>query len=187
MCEPNVDAFWSAAWRYSSRDYRTFDDHVWANNKDNYRRDENDVYDIADYYQNDFGRKNSFSANTSQSLPEGWGAVSLSTLWRDYWGRSGSSKDYQLSYSNNLRRISYTLVQAGYDENHHEEKRFNIFISIPFDWGDDVSTPRRQYICLTQRRLMIRGLLQIIRIIRNSRESESVQLWCQPESSTSGK
>ena len=31
-----------------------------------------------------------------------------------------------------------------YDENHHEEKRFNIFISIPFDWGDDVTTPRRQ-------------------------------------------
>ncbi|TGI99578.1 fimbrial biogenesis outer membrane usher protein, partial [Escherichia coli] len=94
--------FGLAAWRYSSRDYRTFNDHVWANNKDNYRRDENDVYDIADYYQNDFGRKNSFSANMSQSLPEGWGSVSLSTLWRDYWGRSGSSKDYQLSYSNNL-------------------------------------------------------------------------------------
>lgn len=137
--------FGLAAWRYSSRDYRTFNDHVWANNKDNYRRDENDVYDIADYYQNDFGRKNSFSANMSQSLPEGWGSVSLSTLWRDYWGRSGSSKDYQLSYSNNLRRISYTLAASqAYDENHHEEKRFNIFISIPFDWGDDVSTPRRQ-------------------------------------------
>ncbi|MDI5349382.1 hypothetical protein MJL48_30315, partial [Salmonella enterica subsp. enterica serovar Kentucky] len=41
-----------------SRDYRTFNDHVWANNKDSYDRDENDVYDIADYYQNDFGRKN---------------------------------------------------------------------------------------------------------------------------------
>ncbi len=137
--------FGLAAWRYSSRDYRTFNDHVWANNKDNYRRDENDIYDIADYYQNDFGRKNSFSANMSQSLPEGWGSVSLSTLWRDYWGRSGSSKDYQLSYSNNLRRISYTLAAShAYDENHHEEKRFNIFISIPFDWGDDVTTPRRQ-------------------------------------------
>lgn len=137
--------FGLAAWRYSSRDYRTFNDYVWANNKDNYRRDKNDVYDIADYYQNDFGRKNSFSANMSQSLPEGWGSVSLSTLWRDYWGRSGSSKDYQLSYSNNWRRISYTLAASqAYDENHAEEKRFNIFISIPFDWGDDVTTPRRQ-------------------------------------------
>lgn len=38
------------------------------------------IYDIADYYQNDFGRKNSFSANMSQSLPEGWGSVSLVML-----------------------------------------------------------------------------------------------------------
>lgn len=76
--------------------------------------------------------QNSFSANMSQSLPEGWGSVSLSTLWRDYWGRSGSSKDYQLSYSNNLRRISYTLAASqAYDENHHEEKRFNILYRFP--------------------------------------------------------
>ncbi len=46
-----------AAYRYSSRDYRTFNDHVWANNRDNYRRDDDDIYDIADYYENDFGRK----------------------------------------------------------------------------------------------------------------------------------
>ncbi|WP_113640496.1 fimbrial biogenesis outer membrane usher protein [Escherichia albertii] len=137
--------FGLAAWRYSSRDYRTFNDYVWANNKDSYRRDKNDVYDIADYYQNDFGRKNSLSANMSQSLPENWGTVSLSSLWRDYWGRSGSSKDYQLSYSNNWRRISYTLAASQtYDEDHREEKRFNIFISIPFDWGNEVTTTGRQ-------------------------------------------
>ncbi len=41
--------------------------------------------------------------------------------------------------------MAYPLAASqAYDENHHEEKRFNIFISIPFDWGDDVSTPRRQ-------------------------------------------
>ncbi|HAT8004207.1 TPA: fimbrial biogenesis outer membrane usher protein [Citrobacter koseri] len=136
--------FGLAAYRYSSREYRTFNDHVWANNKNNYRRDENDVYDITDYYQNDFGRKNSFSANVSQTLPEGWGSFSLSTLWRDYWGRSGNSKDYQLSYSSQWQRISYTFsASQTYDEDHHEDKRFNIFISIPFDWGDDITSPRR--------------------------------------------
>lgn len=128
--------FGLAAYRYSSQDYRTFNDHVWANNKNNYRRDKNDVYDIADYYQNDFGRKNTFSANVSQSLPEGWGAVSLSALWRDYWGRSGTSKDYQISYSNTFQKINYTLsASQTYDEDHNEDKRFNLFISIPFDWG----------------------------------------------------
>lgn len=136
--------FGLAAYRYSSREYRTFNDHVWANNKNNYRRDENDVYDITDYYQNDFGRKNSFSANVSQTLPEGWGSFSLSTLWRDYWGRSGNSKDYQLSYSSQWQSISYTFsASQTYDEDHHEDKRFNIFISIPFDWGDDITSPRR--------------------------------------------
>ncbi|WP_176206307.1 fimbria/pilus outer membrane usher protein, partial [Salmonella enterica] len=125
--------FGLAAYRYSSQDYRTFNDHVWANNKNNYRRDKNDVYDIADYYQNDFGRKNTFSANVSQSLPEGWGAVSLSALWRDYWGRSGTSKDYQISYSNTFQKINYTLsASQTYDEDHNEDKRFNLFISIPF-------------------------------------------------------
>lgn len=136
--------FGLAAYRYSSKDYRTFNDHVWANNQNSYHRDENDVYDIADYYQNDFGRKNSFSANVSQSLPQGWGSFSLSTLWRDYWGRSGNSKDYQLSYSNSWQRISYTFsASQTYNEDHHEDKRFNVFISIPFDWGDDISAPRR--------------------------------------------
>lgn len=136
--------FGLAAYRYSSRDYRTFNDHVWANNKNSYHRDENDVYDVADYYQNDFGRKNTFSANISQTLPEGWGAVSLSSLWRDYWGRGGNSEDYQLSYSNSWQRISYTFsASQTYDEDHREDKRFNLFISVPLDWGDGITTPHR--------------------------------------------
>lgn len=133
-----------AAYRYSSRDYRTFNDYVWANNKNNYNRDKNDVYDIADYYQNDFGRKNSFSLNINQALPENWGSLAVSGLWRDYWQRSGNGKDYQLSYSNAWQRVSYTVaVSQTYDEDNHEDKRFNLYISIPFSWGDGISTPRR--------------------------------------------
>ncbi|ADO48998.1 fimbrial biogenesis outer membrane usher protein [[Enterobacter] lignolyticus] len=136
--------FGLAAYRYSSRDYRTFNDHVWANNKNNYHRDDNDTYDIADYYTYDFGRKNSISANINQALPEGWGSFSLSALWRDYWEHGGSSKDYQFSYSNSWQRISYTLsASQTYDEDHHEDKRFNIFFSIPFYWGDNITSPRR--------------------------------------------
>ena len=136
--------FGLAAYRYSSRDYRTFNDHVWANNKDTFHHDDSDPYDIDDYYRNDFGRKNTFSANVSQSLPQGWGSVSLSILWRDYWGRSGSGQDYQFSYSNSWQRISYTFsASQTYDEDHHEDKRFNLLFSLPFDWGDDITSPRR--------------------------------------------
>lgn len=136
--------FGLAAYRYSSRDYRTFNDHVWANNKASYRPDNHDIDDVVDYYRNDFGRKNTFSTNVSQSLPEGWGSIALSSLWRDYWGRSGSGRDYQFSYSNNWRHISYTVsASQTYDEDHHEDSRLNLLFSIPFDWGDDITAPRR--------------------------------------------
>ncbi|MXU17370.1 fimbria/pilus outer membrane usher protein, partial [Escherichia coli] len=122
-----------AAWRYSSRDYRTFNDHVWANNRKSYNREDDSVYDIADYYQYDFGRKNSFSVNINQSLPENWGYLSVSGQWRDYWERSGTGKDYQLSYSNSWERLSYTLsVSQTYDEDNREDRRINLYFSIPF-------------------------------------------------------
>ncbi|MCV5706913.1 fimbria/pilus outer membrane usher protein, partial [Escherichia coli] len=92
--------------------------------------------DIADYYQYDFGRKNSFSVNINQSLPENWGYLSVSGQWRDYWERSGTGKDYQLSYSNSWERLSYTLsVSQTYDEDNREDRRINLYFSIPFSWG----------------------------------------------------
>ncbi len=80
--------------------------------------------------------KNSLSANIMQPLSNNLGNVSLSALWRNYWGRSGNAKDYQFSYSNNWQHISYTFsASQSYDENNKEEERFNLFISIPFYWG----------------------------------------------------
>lgn len=149
---PTATQLSMAAWRYSSKNYRTFNDHVWANNRDNYhfhRHDDDDYYDdyyndIEDYYQNDFGRKNSFSLSINQALPAGWGSLSGSALWRDYWNRSGTRNDVQLSYTNNWSRITYTLsASQSYDEDDREDKRFNIYFSIPFSWGDGIATPRR--------------------------------------------
>ncbi|HFZ8994132.1 TPA: fimbrial biogenesis outer membrane usher protein [Citrobacter freundii] len=132
-----------AAYRYSSRDYRTFNDHVWANNRDHYHPDD-DIYDIYDYYQDDFGRKNTFTLNVNQSLSEGWGYFTASALWRDYWGRSGTGKDYQLSYSNSWQRIIYTLsATQTYDSDNREDKRFNIFFSIPLSWAENEYDPRQ--------------------------------------------
>ncbi|WP_254500428.1 fimbria/pilus outer membrane usher protein, partial [Salmonella enterica] len=42
-----LNRFGLAAYRYSSQYYSTFNDHFWANNKNNYSRDKNDVYYIA--------------------------------------------------------------------------------------------------------------------------------------------
>lgn len=67
-----------AAWRYASQDYRTFSDHLYENDKINHQSDDDDFYDI--------GRKNSLSANIMQPLSNNLGNVSLSALWRNYWG-----------------------------------------------------------------------------------------------------
>ncbi|HFZ5874096.1 TPA: fimbria/pilus outer membrane usher protein, partial [Escherichia coli] len=93
-----------AAWRYASQDYRTFSDHLYENNKHYHQSDYDDFYDI--------GRKNSLSANIMQPLSNNLGNVSLSALWRNYWGQSGNAKDYQFSYSNSWQRISYTFSAA---------------------------------------------------------------------------
>ena len=77
-------------------------------------------------------------------MPDSWGFLAVSGLWRDYWGRSGTGKDYQLSYSNTWQRISYTLsASQTYDEENRQDKRFNLYISIPFSWGDGIATRRR--------------------------------------------
>lgn len=73
-----------AAWRYASQDYRTFSDHLYENDKHYHQSDYDDFYDI--------GRKNSLSANIMQPLSNNLGNVSLSALWRNYWGRSGNAK-----------------------------------------------------------------------------------------------
>lgn len=134
-----------AAWRYSSRNYRTFNDHVWANSKGSARRDRDDeIYDIYDYYENDYGRKNSISLAVNQALPAGWGSVSGSALWRDYWQRGGTRNDLQLSYSNSWSWVTWTLsASQTYDEDDREDKRFNIYFSIPLSWGDNITSPRR--------------------------------------------
>lgn len=67
-----------AAWRYASQDYRTFSDHLYENDKHYHQSDYDDFYDI--------GRKNSLSANIMQPLSNNLGNVSLSALWRNYWG-----------------------------------------------------------------------------------------------------
>ncbi len=69
------------AWpRYASQDYRTFSDHLYENDKINHT--------VAMMIFIVSGRKNSLSANIMQPLSNNLGNVSLSALWRNYWGRS---------------------------------------------------------------------------------------------------
>ncbi|MHC5690512.1 fimbria/pilus outer membrane usher protein, partial [Escherichia coli] len=51
---------------------------------------------------------------------------------------------YQLSYTNSWERLSYTLsVSQTYDEDNSEDRRINLFFSIPFSWRDNITEKRR--------------------------------------------
>jgi hypothetical protein len=41
----------------------------------------------------------------NQNLPDGWGGFYLSGRISDYWNRSGTEKQYQLSYNNMFGRL----------------------------------------------------------------------------------
>ncbi len=42
----------------------------------------------------------------NQNLPDGWGGFYLSGRISDYWNRSGTEKQYQVSYNNSFGRLS---------------------------------------------------------------------------------
>ncbi len=98
ICEPNVDTFWSGGLALFVACYRTFNDHVWANNKDNYRRDETISMTLPIITRTILAVKIAFCQYESV-IARRLGFCVLKYVWRDYWGRSGSSKNYQLSYS----------------------------------------------------------------------------------------
>lgn len=53
--------------------------------------------------------KNRFNVTMNQTLPQGWGNVYVTGYSQDYWNRDNSDLQYQLGYSNNWRRLSYSL------------------------------------------------------------------------------
>ena len=137
-----------AAWRYSSQGFRTFNDFIQGDNG-LVSQSEREFYGSGSSYLSDSGRKNNFSVNISQTLPERWGSLALSGLWRDYWQQRGTNKDYQISYSNSWQQVSATLsASRTQNANGKDDDRINLFFTIPFSWGDGLTTPRR-YLSLT--------------------------------------
>lgn len=88
-----------ASYYYRTQDYASFSDFVTLKSRStNYN-----------YSTSTVSSKQAFSANVNQTLPDGYGRLSLSTYWRDYWNGRKSSKQYNLSYSNAWRSISYSV------------------------------------------------------------------------------
>lgn len=89
-----------AAYRYSTKNYMELLTALQI------RETVQDGYDVNSIWR----PKNRFTASFSQPLPEKWGTLYLSTTLENYWnGKKGYNKQYQVGYSNNWKRLNYSI------------------------------------------------------------------------------
>lgn len=131
--------FTLAAYRYSTRGYYSFTDAIYSS--DGYRqlerqferwRDEEGLSEL-DMNSWDALRsarpKKTFTLNLNQRLNEGGGSLFFSGSQRDYWTANAKSREYQLGYSNNLGRVSYS-VSASRVRNRQREEETHYYLSF---------------------------------------------------------
>lgn len=82
--------------------------------------------------------KNTFTLNLNQRLNEGWGTLFFSGSQRDYWTANAKSREYQLGYSNNLGRVSYSVSASRVRNSQRaEETRYYLSFSLPLSVFDN--------------------------------------------------
>ncbi|HDU5658515.1 TPA: fimbria/pilus outer membrane usher protein, partial [Klebsiella pneumoniae subsp. pneumoniae] len=79
-----------AAYRYSTKGYYNLNDALYAVDQEKNSRSNYTLW----------RQKNGMTFTVNQNLPDGWGGFYLSGRISDYWNRSGTEKQYQVSYNN---------------------------------------------------------------------------------------
>lgn len=119
-----------AAYRYYSKDFYTLRDVIWAKNND---------YNLANEALRNslFSRpKNQYQLSINQNLGEKWGVLYLIGSTYSYWGKSGVRNEYQLSYSNNWKRLNY---QIGFSQSVDQERKTrdnSLYLSFSIPLGE---------------------------------------------------
>lgn len=77
----------------------------------------------------------------NQNLPDGWGGFYLSGRISDYWNRSRTEKQYQVSYNNSFGRLSWSAsaqrVYTPDSSGHRRDDRISLNFSYPLWFGDN--------------------------------------------------
>lgn len=81
-------------------------------------------------------------ATVDQTLPEGWGSVTLSMVKETYWSQSQNMTSLSVSYNNSWHGVSYSLSYSmnkntrDSDEDGNEvtnDNQFSLSVSVPLD------------------------------------------------------
>lgn len=118
-----------ATYRYFSKGYYSLDETVVANQLE--LEGDRDV--IESWRRNTLRPKHRYQLTMSQDLGEDWGAFYLSGSASNYWNYSGTNLDYNFSYGNRYKTLSY---QIGFSQNREagsnkSNKQLNLSFSLP--------------------------------------------------------
>ncbi|VXC82897.1 Outer membrane usher protein MrkC [Enterobacterales bacterium 8AC] len=119
-----------AAYRYATENYFSLNDALQIIDNPRWGRD-----------PSTFAReKYGFSYTLSQDLPDGWGGLYFNGRISNYWNRSATDKQYQLSYNNGWKRLSYSIaLQRNYTSylgNRGQETRVSLNFSYPLSFRE---------------------------------------------------
>ncbi|HYG45707.1 MAG TPA: fimbria/pilus outer membrane usher protein [Bordetella sp.] len=86
-------------------------------------------------------RRYRFQLSLTQTLPDGWGALSLNASRQDYWGRSGADTEFQAQYNNRYRKLNYG-ISAGRTRNLASGEWNNqVMLTLSVPLGSAVGSP----------------------------------------------
>jgi outer membrane usher protein len=139
-----------AAYRYSTGDYYSFIDSIYAhdnyqawlkyqatikNNLNDQNRNNPSDLDLATFDALRGARaRNTFNLNLNQHLGKDNGVIFLAGTLRNYWNVGGTSREYQIGYSNNYKNITYNLsVSRVRNTDQKEETRYYLSASVPIN------------------------------------------------------
>ncbi|XP_050340428.1 outer membrane usher protein MrkC-like [Bactrocera neohumeralis] len=88
--------------------------------------------------------KSNINLSVSQQLPDGWGSVNASGRLVEYWDQSKKDKQYQVTYNNVYKRLSWSVsaertksLLNGVDRS---DSRISLNFSLPMNFGDNRRT-----------------------------------------------
>ncbi|EHN8865349.1 fimbrial biogenesis outer membrane usher protein [Enterobacter hormaechei] len=121
--------FTLAGYRYNSEGFYTLDDTM-------------ESYTRSDDWSAPQQRRARTEATVDQTLPEGWGSVTLSMVKETYWSQSQNMTSLSVSYNNSWHGVSYSLSYSmnkntqDSDEDGNEvtnDNQFSLSVSVPLD------------------------------------------------------
>lgn len=117
-----------AAYRYSSENFYTLRDAIWANS--------NKLVDDENFqYVSNFRPKNQFQISINQNLGEKWGTLYLIGSSYRYWNRATARNEYQLAYSNNWGKLNYQLGFSQAIDKGNGMRDNNVYLSLSLPLG----------------------------------------------------